>query len=423
MSSLSYFCQKCGRGNAIGLELCESCGTRLLLIVEPPSARYEINYATPYEEHLLERISLLETYLNRMTERFEKILDLMMRQAQTAYLDHTLLESLIALLDGSGVIESGEVGALWQMRRTLDSSRHARSERQSRLKKHLLAQHKDGEITQFTAHIDEGLELLEARQNKRGMEKLESALLLSPSNGALLFLLGQHFYFAGKPTLASDYLAQSLLHDPQNGLACLLLGLLCGDKGDAGHAKTLLQIGTQLLGVNFPAHYALGRLQAAEGNWAEALSSFKKALAAKNQSEEAQFAVGCAYYALNRFKLALRFMHKVVEEDENYAEAWYRLGFTAWRLGDQREAQECFLAAHEAETDNVAYKKATRLNIAEGEAPPDSPLFGVTRRTKKLISGGDKRLAAYLRKEVEKLCLLFPIPMDDLLAELPKTTV
>ena len=412
MTNLSYFCQKCGLGNALGAELCERCGTRLLLIVEPPSARYEINYATPYEEHLLERISLLETYLSRMTDRFDKILELMMRQAQTLYLDHTLLETLIIMLEGSGVVESREVSKLWNLRRTVDSSKSEANARSLLLRKSILDNHKTTEKKEFAQRIESGLALLEEGKTKSGIKLLEKALALSPANGPLLFLLGQHFYFANKPVLAGDYLAQSLIHEPSNGLACLLLGLLCGDAGETAHAKTLLQIGNRFLGVNFPAHYALGRIHAAEGNWTSALTCFKKALAANNESEEAQFAVGCAYYALKRFKLSRRFLHKAVRNNEKYAEAWYRLGLIACRSGDNQAAHNCFLAAIAAEKENVVYNKLTKLPKDAILTLAETPIFGVTSRTKKLISGGDKRLAAFLLNEVECLCKSYPLTND-----------
>lgn len=399
----------------MGTELCESCGTRLLIIVEPPSSRFEVNYATPYEEHLLERISLLENYLGRLTERFEKILDVMMRQAQTAYLDHTLLESLIALLDGSGLVTSKEVSAVWQMRRTMDTVRQQRNERRERLKERFNALHTDeSTAAAFASHIQKGLELIDEGHPSRGVKKLEKAVLLSPANGPLLFFLGQHYYFANKSALARDYLAQSLLHDQQNGLACLILGLLCGDSGEMAHAKTLFQIADKLFGENFPGNYGLGRLYVAEGNLTEALAAFKKAVSAKKGSVEARYALGSVYYALKRYKLAYKHLHKAVEDDENYADAWHLLGLTAWRLGENQEALECFQSANEAEAENETYRKAAQLQLEQGEEPLEPPLFGKPRRGRKLISGGDKRLAQFLHREVAHLCMLYPLSPNEL---------
>jgi tetratricopeptide (TPR) repeat protein len=380
-----------------------------MLIVEPPSARYEINYASPYEEHLLERISLLENYLGRLTERFEKILDLMMRQAQTAYLDHTLLESLIAALSDSGVVDSRNVSAIWQMKRNMDSSQRERAEKHERIKHKILAQHKDGNDKRFAAQIEKALARIEEGRLARGVKGLEKALLLSPSNGALLFLVGRHYYFANKQTLARDYLAQSLLHDPQNGLACLLLGLLCGDAGEVEHGKTLLGMAAKLLEPNFAAHYSLGRLLAAEGDWTAALEAFKRAQSVSAGKGEGTFAIGCAYYALNRLKLAGRFMQKAVDDDEDYAEAWYWLGLLNQRSGQREEAAKCFQAAAEANKEHPLYREAVRLKNAPLEPLP----FDMPKRSKRLITGGDKRLAAFLKKEIAEMCRAYPLKSEN----------
>jgi hypothetical protein len=70
MRSVHHYCQKCLAGNPLGQELCGRCGTRLMLVVEPPAARYEDSGMMPtHEEHLLERVSALENRHLRLTEK------------------------------------------------------------------------------------------------------------------------------------------------------------------------------------------------------------------------------------------------------------------------------------------------------------------------------------------------------------------
>ena len=73
--SLAHYCQKCLAGNPFGREFCLRCGTRLMLVVEPPAARYEstdgATARSAYEEHLLERVSALENHLVRLSGRLE----------------------------------------------------------------------------------------------------------------------------------------------------------------------------------------------------------------------------------------------------------------------------------------------------------------------------------------------------------------
>ena len=76
MSSVLHYCQKCLAANPLGQEFCTRCGTRLMIIVEPLSARYDAaDAAGSSEEHLLERISALENRLERLTEKVERALE------------------------------------------------------------------------------------------------------------------------------------------------------------------------------------------------------------------------------------------------------------------------------------------------------------------------------------------------------------
>jgi len=76
MPAVAHYCQKCLASNPLGQEFCARCGTRLMIIVEPMGARYDVaDAAASSEEHLLERISALENRLERLTEKVERALD------------------------------------------------------------------------------------------------------------------------------------------------------------------------------------------------------------------------------------------------------------------------------------------------------------------------------------------------------------
>src|SRR5437879_8225887 len=67
-----HYCVKCLARNFVGDELCVRCGTRLMLMVEPAASRYEDNgLAGSHVEHLLERVSALESRLARLTDRLQ----------------------------------------------------------------------------------------------------------------------------------------------------------------------------------------------------------------------------------------------------------------------------------------------------------------------------------------------------------------
>ena len=94
---ISHYCQKCLAVNALGQDFCSRCGTRLMIVVESTSARFEAaEQPVSTDEHLLERISIVENRLTRLTERLERSLDLLLRQAANAARDLKLRREILA---------------------------------------------------------------------------------------------------------------------------------------------------------------------------------------------------------------------------------------------------------------------------------------------------------------------------------------
>src|SRR3989442_12069357 len=112
--SISHYCQKCRAANPMGQEFCLRCGTRLMIVVQPPSARVEVAETTPHEEHLLERLTMLENTMARLAERLEQGLKLLLRQSETAYTNHALVKSLIAILNECGVVDNNRLEKMWR---------------------------------------------------------------------------------------------------------------------------------------------------------------------------------------------------------------------------------------------------------------------------------------------------------------------
>ena len=85
-----------------------------MLVVHPPSVRVGPAQTTPNEEHLLERVTILENTMARLAERLEQGLKLLLRQSETAYSNHALVKSLIEILDGCGVVDNDRLEFMWR---------------------------------------------------------------------------------------------------------------------------------------------------------------------------------------------------------------------------------------------------------------------------------------------------------------------
>ena len=112
--AISHYCQKCRAANPLGQEFCLRCGTRLMIVVQPPSMRIDPTETTPHEEHLLERLTILENTLARLTERLEQGLKLLLRQSETTYTHHALVKSLIEILNECGVVDQTRLESKWR---------------------------------------------------------------------------------------------------------------------------------------------------------------------------------------------------------------------------------------------------------------------------------------------------------------------
>lgn len=400
MRTVSHYCQKCLAANPLGQELCGRCGTRLMLVVEPPAARYEENgLVATHEEHLLERVSALENRLSRLTDKLEQTLDLMLRQAKNSYFDHALIDTLITVLHEAGSLDAVRLNQLWRERCQQDDAAHEEKARRERLRTQIISAYRGNEQTAFELLINEGFGLLGEKETAHGMRSLERAAALAASNAPLHALIGEHFFEVGKNTLARDYLERALIADSKNERVRLLLGLACGDAGEVERARELLKDSLRRKGESFAARYGLGRLLVAEKKWIEALKEFKGALAAR-PSSEAHYALGCVYYQLGRDRMAARHLRKAVEMGESFAAAYYVLGLVLLRLGEAEQAQTALNAACEGEKNETHYRLAARRLLRSGEIPANPKLFGMNGIAGKgLITGGERRLAEAVRRD------------------------
>ena len=85
-----------------------------MIVVQPPSSRIDAFETTPHEEHLLERMTMLENTLAKLAERLEEGLNLLLRQSETTYINHTLVKSLIEMLHDCGVVDSNGLETRWR---------------------------------------------------------------------------------------------------------------------------------------------------------------------------------------------------------------------------------------------------------------------------------------------------------------------
>ena len=399
--TISHYCQKCLAANPLGQEFCARCGTRLMIVVEPTSARYEVGTAgLSTDEHLLERISAAETRVARLAERLERSLDLLLRYAQNAYFDRSLVRALVNLLAEDGVVQTERLEKLWTERCQKDAVEQEENVHRDELRLRILARGDAPDRKAFEELVNEGFLLIEDKQVTQGITKLQRAAEIANENAALNLFIGEHFFRKGKSKLARGYLAKAHAALPDDVRVSLLLGLTYADDGEVELAKDLLSSANAQGGSSFAGHYGLGWLFVAEKNWRRALNEFKRALTVR-PSPEAHYVLGCLYYELDRDTLAVRHLRKATKMDAGYTEAFCLLAQVYERMGRKELAEQAFQkAAGQATAISDREMDPSLESVIPSSVRKTASLFQVKKSgTPRLMAGVDKRLAAALRED------------------------
>lgn len=402
MEKISQYCQKCRAANQPGDVVCYRCGTRLMLVVIPPSVRHEESVVPSYyEDHLLERVSLLELRLGQIAERLSMALDLMLRQAKTTQVDHYLLEALIESLNTLGISEKDVLTKKLRERLENEDLKETPENRMEQVFKRILACHQQPNGDLFYNLLKEGVRLLVVGEEKQGFRTLERAAEMSPQNLPLMMYLGERLFKSDKFDTAKKYLEKAYELAPLEPKVLLLSGVIYADRGDAENARRFLSVLSNHPETAFCVNYIWGFLAAAEANWTETLAAFKEALNS-GDVPEMHYLTACAYFQLKRYKSAQKHLQKAVEADENFSDAWFMQGAIYNLLGEETKEHEAFERAwqtKEAGADCLAFLKRRK-----GENPLVAlPFVRLQSARKNLLTGGARRLTNLFREEIYQL--------------------
>ena len=398
-------CQQCTHENPYNRETCVVCDARLLIITNTPTAAayggVDSLLRPTLEEHLLERISSLESQLERAQDRLELVLDLVHRQATSGLYDHAMLDALVEHLSERGAVEGGKLETLWRDRIAEHYEEASEQEEFDKRIERMLGGFGGENFDLFARLLDTGADLVIEGNAKRGIRYFEKALVLDPANVAVALFVGEHFFRFNKPVLARAYLEQAIQKEVDNYPAQLMLGVICGDDGDLDSAKRHLARALKIRRNSFAANYGLGRILVSEGRVREALTHLKRALSLK-PTPEMHYLVGRAYLEEGRSEVAVRHFRRCVEMDPKCDAALYHLGLIYLRQENLLLAQEHFRAAYEINPRESRYRTALRARNAGQLAP--LPVFGRAAVSKrKMVSSGDVRLAELLRSDLLEL--------------------
>jgi tetratricopeptide (TPR) repeat protein len=366
------YCQRCKKANPNEADHCEACGALLLVISRTPDTLPGESIDNSLEEHLLERISTLESALARSNERFEQLLEIAQQQATGSFYDHMMLSSLSELLTDSGLIDADDLEQRWTVRVARHYQETADRERIEERCDRAIAAYRGQYRDDFAWLLTEGVRHLLEGGVKRGLKMLTDALALDDRNVELQFILGEYYFLQGKPLEAGRLLDRAIADQPDHFGAHLLRGLISGDAGDEVEARHHLEEALAVDGKSFAAHFGLGQLLVREGKTAEAIPHLKRALAL-NPAPEMHYLLGRAYEQTGQRDLALKHLKKAVRLDPHFDIAQYSLGFLYWQSERVAEAREHLHAAYELNPRETRYQRALQATAGDPLPVPPAP--------------------------------------------------
>ena len=401
---ISCYCQNCRAANSVSDTNCRSCGTRLLLVVFPQSLKYDTNYVPSfYEDHLLERVTLLELRLAQVTEQLAMAYEFISREAKSFQRDHALLQSFFETLstvnpDLSELLSETTLENFTEKKENLLAKN-----KQEQTLAEIFEAHEAKQIELFSHLVREGIKLLHQNEEKQAFLNLERAALLSPKNVPFLIFVAERLFRADKFEAAKIKLEKAFELAPQNHKVLFLLGIVYGNEGAFEKAKKLLSVLLSDAKKSFSVNYVWGMSAASGGNWTESLAAFKQS-AEIFDSPEIQYLIGAVYFQLGKYKIALKHLQSAISQDIKFADCWFMQSVIYNLLGNRESADNAQIAALESKEagaqclEYLQGKKPTNIEIAL----PFQHLTNQKGEKKYFLTGGSLRLSKFFREQVYK---------------------
>lgn len=368
-------CQVCGARNGPDEELCRRCQHRLLVVsgvAQVVDAEDEPDDEEPeghtLDEHLLERISVLEEAAKRTAETVRQLLAVVGKQEQTLLVAQTGLAALRELLEDKEVVAGGEWSERWEAK--MDSQLRALDKRERFLaaRERIAALHRGARGDDFAHRLDDADEAFGLADVERAMAALEEAERLDPENPELALLLAEARYAEGDAEAALGGFRRVLAARPEHFEALVYGGVLTHETGDTDRAEEMLQRAVALYPDEFLPAFSLGSVLAAAGRLARGADYLEHAVRL-DPMPQALYLLGNCLYEMGRVTPAIKRLEEAVGADPGFEEAWYLLGLAYLDRRWRRKALDAFRRAQNLNPRKLRYQDLVRSLTRRSASP------------------------------------------------------
>jgi len=367
------FCQACGAPNPDEQEYCRLCHQKLLVLSGGPTlgdeaGEEDVEEQFSFDEHLLERISILEEAVKRTAEMMRQVLETLRRQEKSILINQTGLSSLQDLLEKKHLLTREEWSDLWKERMDEELLALERRDRFVGLRERIAALFQGEGREVFLQHLEDAEYAFYALDIGRALEALQAAHALDPGNTELVWFLGETYFNEGDSERAFPFFERVLESDPQHYEGLVYSGVIHHERGDRLQARDLLERAVGLYPHAFLPHFALGGVYADQGALEDAVASLEWAVEI-DPVPQALYLLGGAHYELGHSGLAIQRLREAVRRDPAFEDAHHLLGLAYLSRGWSRKALEAFRRAQQLNPRKMRYQDVVRYLTGKGGAP------------------------------------------------------
>jgi len=372
----SVLCQSCGTPNPADRDLCQRCQQKLLILSGPPSEETE-EFAQEREgdfsldEHLLERVSILEEAVKRTAETVGRLVEALHKQEKNLLVSQTGFGTLRELLERRHLIVRQEWADLWQEKMEYQLRALEKRERFMGVKDRIAALYQGDRRKVFIQHLDEAEYALFSFDVERARFGLEQAFKLDRDNYELALFLGETAFNEGETEAALGYFTRVLESRPDHFEALVFSGVICHENGDAARAESLLREAVSIYPDAFLPLFSLGAVYASAGDLSRAVAHLVRACEIE-PVPQALYLLGNCFYEMGRAGDAVRCLREAVRLDPAFEEAHYLLGLAYLGKHWNRKALASFREAQRLNPRRLRYQDLVQyLSGRAGEPLPE----------------------------------------------------
>lgn len=398
------FCQICGTSNEDDREYCRRCHQKLLVISGLPTPEdyenFEGGQEEPFslDEHLLERISILEEVVKRQAETVRRTLETLYRLEQKILIGQTGVTTLRDLLEDKRVIAREEWSELWEER--MDSQLLALEKRESfaAVKGQIAVLYRGDRRSAFLRLLDDAEAALLGLDIDRALAILEKAHGQDPTNHELSFFLGEVFFNEGDEEAAVNYFERVLAVKPHHFEGLVYSGVLQHELGQKDRAEELLLRAVEQYPETFLASFSLGAIYASEGRLAEAVQLLTEAVDAE-AIPQARLLLGRCYYEMGKPGRTIGQLEKALDVDPTLSGAHDLLALAYLERRWSKKARSALAEALRLRPPTLDYDDLKGLLTLDTRESEESKAVESWQRGDRLLGEGRAReaLSAYRR--------------------------